>query len=201
MLLVAYTDMTNSLTAILPTVFDSLFYFAQSDSFCNKIAIAFGTEYDLAEAEEIRTQWQNREFSQLPEIEIISDAILGDFRGGYAANSNQIYLADSFFETASSEAILTVLLEEIGHFFDAEVNEVDTAGDEGELFSGLVREYDLSEAELTRIKAENDLNYVFFGNNFAEEFSNPSIEILLSPFSMNTPFLWKQIEEGKTSTT
>ena len=165
MLLVAYTDMTNSLTAILPTVFDSLFYFAQSDSFWNKIAIAFGTEYDLAEAEEIRTQWQNREFSQLPEIEIISDAILGDFRGGYAANSNQIYLADSFFETASSEAILTVLLEEIGHFFDAEVNEVDTAGDEGELFSGLVREYDLSEAELTRIKAENDLNYVFFGNN------------------------------------
>ncbi|CCQ68386.1 hemolysin-type calcium-binding region protein [Crocosphaera watsonii WH 0402] len=153
--------MTNSLTAILPTVFDSLFYFAQSDSFWNKIAIAFGTEYDLAEAEEIRTQWQNREFSQLPEIEIISDAILGDFRGGYAANSNQIYLADSFFETASSEAILTVLLEEIGHFFDAEVNEVDTAGDEGELFSGLVREYDLSEAELTRIKAENDLNYVF----------------------------------------
>ncbi|WP_197091299.1 right-handed parallel beta-helix repeat-containing protein, partial [Crocosphaera watsonii] len=56
-------------------------------------------------------------------------------------------------------------MEEIGHFFDAEVNEVDTAGDEGELFSGLVREYDLSEAELTRIKAENDLNYVFFGNN------------------------------------
>ena len=28
---------------------------------------------------------------------------------------------------------------------------------------------------------------MFFGNNFADEFSNPSTEIPLSPFSMNTP--------------
>ncbi|MDJ0581749.1 Calx-beta domain-containing protein, partial [Crocosphaera sp.] len=171
--------MTNSLTAILPTVFDSLFDFAQSDEFWDNIAIAFGTEYDVAEAEEIRTQWQNREFSQLPEIEIINDVILGDFRGGYAVNSNDIYLADSFVETTSSQAILTVLLEEIGHFVDAEVNEIDTEGDEGELFSGLVREFDFSEVELTRIKAENDLNYVFFGNNLvALETSDPIILIV-----------------------
>ncbi|MGK7878704.1 MAG: Calx-beta domain-containing protein [Crocosphaera sp.] len=175
----AATIMTDSLTAFLPTVFDSLFDFAQSDGFWDNIAIAFGTDYDVAEAEEIRTQWQNREFSQLPEIEIISDAILGNFPGGYAVNSNQIYLADSFIETASSEAILTVLLEEIGHFVDAKVNEVDTAGDEGELFSGLVREFDFSEAELTRIKAENDLNYIFFGDNLvALETSEPIILIV-----------------------
>ncbi|MDJ0843582.1 MAG: Calx-beta domain-containing protein, partial [Crocosphaera sp.] len=171
--------MAHSLSAVVPTVFDSLFDFAQSDGFWDTISIAFGTNYDVTKITEIRTQWQNQEFSQLPEIEVISDGILGNFRGGYAANSNQIYLADSFVETDSSEAILTVLLEEIGHFIDTEVNEVDTAGDEGELFSGLVREYDFSESELTRIQAENDLNYVWFGNNLvALETSEPIILIV-----------------------
>jgi beta propeller repeat protein len=39
---------------------------------------------------------------------------------------------------------------------DAQVNTKDTAGDEGELFSALVRGVSLSAAELSRIKTEND---------------------------------------------
>ena len=49
-----------------------------------------------------------------------------------------------------------VILEEFGHFVDAQVNATDTLGDEGELFSDLVRGVSLSAAELGRIQAEDD---------------------------------------------
>jgi hypothetical protein len=49
-----------------------------------------------------------------------------------------------------------VILEEFGHFVDAQVNATDTPGDEGELFSAMVRGVSLSTAELSRIKTEDD---------------------------------------------
>jgi hypothetical protein len=39
---------------------------------------------------------------------------------------------------------------------DAQVNTIDTLGDEGELFSAIIRGINLSEAQLTRISTEND---------------------------------------------
>ena len=47
-------------------------------------------------------------------------------------------------------------MEEYGHFVDAPLNLVDTPGDEGELFSALVRGMSLSVTELNRIQAEDD---------------------------------------------
>ncbi|MDJ0658041.1 MAG: Calx-beta domain-containing protein [Crocosphaera sp.] len=47
--------MTDSLSPVLPTLFDALFDFAQSDEFWNNVAIAFGTEYDVTKITEIRT--------------------------------------------------------------------------------------------------------------------------------------------------
>jgi hypothetical protein len=57
---------------------------------------------------------------------------------------------------ASQQSLDAVILEEFGHFVDAQVNNRDTPGDEGELFSTLVRGVNLSAAELSRIKTEDD---------------------------------------------
>jgi hypothetical protein len=147
---------SSVLSAGLTTVYQQLTAFAGLESFWTNFDSIFGTEYNLAVAQSLRAQWQSGNFSQLPTIEVIDDEVLGNARGAYASSTNVIYLSDQFVETASSQQLEAVLIEEIGHFVDAQVNATDTAGDEGELFSAIVRGVSVSAAELSRIKTESD---------------------------------------------
>ncbi|GCA80091.1 Calx-beta domain-containing protein [Microcystis aeruginosa] len=148
--------MTSSLLPILPVVDDVLFNFAQSDGFWANLAIAFGTSYDVVKATELRQQWQSRNFGQIPPIEVLSDEVLGTANGAYSSSTNKIYLSASFLNTASSAAIVNVILEEIGHYVDAQINQVDSAGDEGAIFAELVSGESLSSQQLQVLKLEND---------------------------------------------
>jgi Ca2+-binding RTX toxin-like protein len=148
--------MTSTLLPILPAVYDVLFDFAQSDGFWANLAIAFGTSYDVVKATELRQQWQSRNFSQIPPIEVLSDEVLGTANGAYSSSTNKIYLSASFLNTASSAAIVNVILEEIGHYVDAQVNQVDSAGDEGAIFAELVQGNSLDVATLEALREEND---------------------------------------------
>ncbi|MFN7865130.1 MAG: M64 family metallopeptidase, partial [bacterium] len=158
--------MSSSLLPSLSAVYDALFNFAQSDGFWANLETAFGTNYDVIKATELRQQWQSRNFSQLPEIEVVNSSVLGSANGAYGISTNKIYLSESFFASASSDALVAVMLEEIGHFVDAQVNTVDTVGDEGELFSHLVRGVNLTEAELTYIQTEDDRAVINLGGQF-----------------------------------
>jgi Ca2+-binding RTX toxin-like protein len=148
--------MTSSLLPILPVVDDVLFNFAQSDDFWANLAIAFGTSYDVVKATQLRQQWKSRNFSQIPPIEVLSDEVLGTANGAYSSSTNKIYLSASFLNTASSAAIVNVILEEIGHYVDAQINPVDSAGDEGAIFAELVQVNSLDVATLDALRAEND---------------------------------------------
>jgi predicted outer membrane repeat protein len=158
--------MNSSLLPIIPAVDDILFNFAQSDGFWANLQMAFGTSYDVVKATELRNQWQSRNFSQLPEIEVVNSSVLGSANGAYGISTNKIYLSESFFASASLDALVAVILEEIGHYVDAQVNRVDTPGDEGELFSHLVRGVNLTEAELTYIQTEDDRSVINLGGQF-----------------------------------
>ena len=148
--------MNSSLLPIIPAVDDILFDFAQSDGFWANLVTAFGTSYDVVKATQLRQQWQSRNFSQLPPIEVLSDEVLGTANGAYSSSTNKIYLSASFLNTASSAAIIHVILEEIGHYVDAQINQVDSAGDEGAIFAELVRGNSLDVATLDALRAEND---------------------------------------------
>ncbi|GBL17005.1 hypothetical protein MTo_04332 [Microcystis aeruginosa NIES-1211] len=148
--------MTSTLLPILPVVDDVLFDFAQSDGFWANLETAFGTSYDVVKATELRQQWQSRNFSQLPPIELLSDEVLGTANGAYSSSTNKIYLSASFLNTASSAAIVNVILEEIGHYVDAQINPVDSAGDEGAIFAELVQGNSLDVATLDALRGEND---------------------------------------------
>ena len=130
--------MTSTLLPSLPAVYDILFDFAQSDGFWANLETAFGTSYDVVKATQLRQQWQSRDFSQLPPITVKNLGNSGIF-GAYSSSTNKIYLSASFLNTASSAAIVNVILEEIGHYVDAQVNQVDSAGDEGAIFAELVQ--------------------------------------------------------------
>ncbi|TRU22915.1 MAG: calcium-binding protein [Microcystis aeruginosa Ma_SC_T_19800800_S464] len=148
--------MTSTLLPIIPPIYDVLFDFAQSDGFWANLETAFGTNYDVVKATQLRQQWQSRNFSQLPEIEVLSGEVLGTANGAYSSSKNKIYLSAYFLNTASSAAIINVILEEIGHYVDAQINPVDSAGDEGAIFAELVQRGALSDSQLALLRAEND---------------------------------------------
>ena len=138
------------------SVYAQLTSFANLSNFWSLFNTAFGSSYDLATAASFRSQWQSGDFSLFPQIEVISSDVLGSANGAYAITTNRIYLSDQFVSRASQQSLEAVILEEFGHFVDAKVNVTDTVGDEGELFSALVRGVSLNPSELSRIQAEND---------------------------------------------
>ena len=144
------------LQPFLTLTYNQLSSFSGVDNFWNLFDTAFGTQYNRSVAENLRLQWQSGDFSQLPQIEVINSSILGNANGAYASSMNKIYLSDSFIANATSAAISAVLLEEIGHFVDAHVNQSDSAGDEGAIFSALVQGNSLDDATLLALKAEDD---------------------------------------------
>ena len=148
------------------SVYAQLTSFANLSNFWSLFNTAFGSSYDLATAASFRSQWQRQDFSLFPQIEVVSSDVLGSAKGAYAISTNRIYLSDQFVSRASQQSLDAVILEEFGHFVDAQVNQTDTAGDEGELFSVVVRGVSLSAAELNRIKAEDDHEIMSLGGQF-----------------------------------
>ncbi|MCZ8120371.1 MAG: endo-1,3-1,4-beta-glycanase ExsH, partial [Microcystis sp. LE18-22.4A] len=147
--------MTSTLLPSLPAVYDILFDFAQSDDFWANLETAFGTSYDVVKATQLRQQWQSRDFSQLPPITVKNLGNSGIF-GAYSSSINKIYISQTLIDSGDATTLKAVLLEEIGHFIDAQINSSDTPGDEGQLFSALVRGEVLTEAEIAAIREEND---------------------------------------------
>ncbi|MDB9473466.1 VWD domain-containing protein [Dolichospermum circinale CS-537/03] len=148
--------MTNLLQATLNKTYNQLKNFAGLNDFWNLFEIAFGTQYDHTVATNLRSQWLVGDFSSFPQIEILDSSILGNASGAYGTSTNKIYLAANFLDTATETDIIAVLLEEYGHFIDAHINQTDSAGDEGDIFSNLVRGNSLSAGTLQALKGEND---------------------------------------------
>jgi hypothetical protein len=180
--------MTSFFIPSLASVYAQLTNFANLGNFWSLFDTVFGSSYDLTTAVKFKSQWQNGSFSQFPQIEVVSNSVLGTANGAYAISTNKIYLSDSFISTASQQSLDAVILEEFGHFVDAQVNTKDTAGDEGELFSALVRGVSLSPADLNRIKTEDDHGMVMInGRETTIEMANGNgvISFSNSQFSVN----------------
>ena len=127
-----------------------------------------------------RQSWLNGDFESLPEIEIRFQEELGGANGAFAVSTNKIYLSEEYISQNSfnSGAIVDVLLEEVGHFVDANINQLDTVGDEGEIFSAVVQDIELNEASLKLLKAKNDINVVKLDNQkikVEQNNENPSV--------------------------
>lgn len=148
--------MTNLLQTTLNKTYNQLKNFAGLNDFWNLFEIAFGTQYDHTVATNLRSQWLVGDFSSFPQIEVLDSSILGNASGAYGTSTNKIYLAANFLDTATETDIIAVLLEEYGHFVDAHINQTDSAGDEGDIFSNLVRGNILSAETLQALKGEND---------------------------------------------
>ncbi|WP_413171899.1 glycoside hydrolase family 9 protein [Anabaena azotica] len=144
------------INAALTLTYNQLSAFSGLDNFWQILDTAFGTQYNRSFAENLRLQWQAGDFTQLPQIEILDHSILGNANGAYASSTNKIYLSNILIANATTATINAVLLEEIGHFVDAQINLTDSNGDEGAIFAELVQGYSLDIEILEALKAEDD---------------------------------------------
>ncbi len=79
---------------------------------------------------------------------------MNDVNGGFDSLTGSIYLNQTLINDHS--ALVDVLTEELGHYIDSLLNPTDTPGDEGELFSHLVRGDTLTKEQVLQLQQQSD---------------------------------------------
>ncbi|OKH40471.1 hypothetical protein NIES2119_02310 [[Phormidium ambiguum] IAM M-71] len=130
--------------------------FVTKPDFLTEMKRAFGNSFDVELALSLVQDWSKSDFRNLPQIEIRSRDEINGANGAFASATNTVYLSQEFLKASSAENIASVLLEEIGHAIDARLNQSDSPGDEGAIFSALVRKEVLSPQQLAALKTEDD---------------------------------------------
>jgi RHS repeat-associated protein len=117
---------------------------------------------------------------QEPQIEVVEDSQLSAL-GAYSAATNTIYLSQKLLDQAvqDSSLLVSVILEELGHYIDAKLNDADSTGDEGQLFALLVQQGFLSQSQLTTLKQQSDQGQITIdGQDLAVEFARDSYGVI-----------------------
>ncbi|TRU69550.1 MAG: hypothetical protein EWV55_16590 [Microcystis viridis Mv_BB_P_19951000_S69] len=136
--------------------------FANSSDFYRQSIDIFGQNFNQEKLFNLQQQWQKQDFNALPRIELRSSGELKGANGAFAAANNTIYLSEEYLQQNRErpEEIVEVILEEVGHFVDAQINSQDASGDEGAIFSALVRGVKLSPQEMASLKVEDDTDTI-----------------------------------------
>ena len=149
--------------------------FAVSSGFTEKLEIAFGNEYDRGVAQAVGLQWAKDNFGDLPQIQVLSSEAMRGANGAFAISTNTIYLSKQFVDHSGLNSVVSLIVEEIGHSVDARINRVDAAGDEGDIFSHVVQNKTLDNAQLAALKVEDDHGLISVGGvEVAVEQASPS---------------------------
>jgi len=162
----ANTASTNILNPqVIPTVYQDLQRLAAAPNLNEKLKLSFGSDYNVQAAQTILDKWLIGDFSTIPAIELVERGDIAGANGAFAAATNKIYLSKDILtgEATNIAAVEDIILEEVGHSIDAQVNAVDAPGDEGAIFAATVQGKVLSSEELSVLKAEDDSAVVIMG--------------------------------------
>ena len=143
------------LASAIVTVRETLQSFIERADRADGLKQAFGENTDLSAVEALLRVLVA---GDLPRVALVQAAALHGAYGAFVAANNTILISDSLVDGSSADKTMlpAVLLEEIGHYIDAKVNATDARGDEGEIFSLLVRGANIGQAELQSLRAQND---------------------------------------------
>jgi hypothetical protein len=149
-------DLNVVLATGLQSAISQLQDFLTDADFANKITTAFGETANLDAAKALIQELANA--TSLPTIQMATLDELAGNQGAFDALTNTAYISQELLlqHASNPENIASVLLEEIGHSIDSRINAVDAPGDEGAIFSQLVRGNNLSAEEIENFKLEND---------------------------------------------
>jgi Ca2+-binding RTX toxin-like protein len=137
--------------------------FAMQPDFLDRLQVAFGDTFDNNVALGIRKQFQAGDFSLIPDVRVLVNGELGTANGAYAGDLDEIFVSSDFLagHLGDVNAIAELLLEEIGHKLDRLLNgNVDSPGDEGNIFRLLATGQDLSAETLTGLRRQDDRSVI-----------------------------------------
>ena len=147
--------------------YDYLSKFRFDPEYSQKLETAFGNDFNREVADKLFNNFAEGNFTDIPTIKIVNRGAIAGGNGAFSDNTQKVYLAVEFINKYASNTskITDVLIEEIGHFVDSQINEIDATGDEGDIFSELVLGNKLSDEELKALREENDKVTILRGNN------------------------------------
>ncbi|BAY61807.1 peptidase-like protein [Calothrix brevissima NIES-22] len=127
-----------------------------SSSFDKNINLAFGENCDRAKAKDVITEIIN--YTNLPEIKIVDSSAINGGQGAYSSLKKTIYLSTAILNNPTKS--VDVLIEELGHYIDSQINIQDAQGDEGAIFAAIVQGKELTPTQVLSLKSENDTTTV-----------------------------------------
>lgn len=135
---------------------NDLQYLLDDPDFVEKMNLAFSNLWDRDKAKTLLQSLVKGD--SLPAIKVVSSDRIHGGNGAFDSYDNVIYLSARFVadNANNQDAIKNVLLEELGHYLDSQINTTDSAGDEGAIFAAIAQGKQLSESELAALKAEDD---------------------------------------------
>ncbi len=130
-----------------------------------------GGDYDANKAEDYRQRAIAGDFSWMPPVRFVDDAILGGAYGAYSSEKDVVYLNKNLL--ADPALASKVYSEELGHFLDSQLKTTDSQGEEGELFRRLFSGENLSDKDISTIRAKSGKGTITLdGQQVAVEFLN-----------------------------
>lgn len=156
--------MDQTLTSLTRDVKGILAKAAEAGELGRAAADAFGYLSLPESLWQLQEDWSAWRFKDFPDIVLSSGSSIGSARAAYVGTTKSILLNEDWFSGAPPEQVLSVLVEEVGHYLDDRFNPEDTPGDEGELFSRVLLDQVPSSDERKRILNENDVIDVFLAN-------------------------------------
>ena len=144
---------------VLPLVKQALQQFVLTDNFDSQIRIAFGEDSNVDAAYDLVENLAGGEFPF--NVQTLSQSQL---QGDGAFGKNTLFVSEDLLNSHRLGRSVDVILEEMGHFIDSQINSLDAPGDEGEIFADLVQQRSLSKIQLITLKTEDDHSFLSFNN-------------------------------------
>ena len=130
---VAISDRDRQLKASLQLALTQLNNSIPADGDLTQLDLAFGDNWNRQLGLQLIQAWSQGD--RLPEIEIVESSQINGGNGAFDRTNQKIYISQQLLAAQQPDLLTAVLLEELGHYFDSQVNQQDSTGDEGAIFA------------------------------------------------------------------
>jgi hypothetical protein len=153
-------------------------YALDSDRWHAMMTDVYGDGHDEAAAEQLRQTILSDDYSWMPPVVVVPQALLGDAAAAYGdgivfmSNELPVIQPAAADEDSMPPNYLRIhlYLEEVGHAIDGIVNTKDSQGDEGALFAAVITETELTQEELFEYRRSDHGTITVDGVTYAVEF-------------------------------
>ncbi|MGH1395963.1 MAG: polysaccharide deacetylase [Trichormus sp.] len=145
-----------NLQELLKKAVNNISEFFVSPDYYQRMNLVFGDTWDEDKAQAVIQGLIN--YTNIPNIKIVDSSVINGGQGAFSSFNNTIYLSQALLSDADKS--VDVLIEELGHYIDSQINIQDTRGDEGAVFAVFVQGQELSQSQLAALKSEIDTTNV-----------------------------------------